>query len=300
MANAVVFNVQKFCVHDGPGIRTTVFLKGCPLNCIWCHNPESQNYHKEIMFSKDKCTKCGTCEKTCRHDAIKVTPSDIHNYSDKCTLCGDCIDFCVNNAREIAGVEYTVDGLMKIIEKDRTFYEQSGGGVTFSGGEAMVQIDFLEQVAKKCKERGISVAIDTCGYAPFSSFERILDYVDIFLYDIKLMDSKLHEKYTGKENKLIMENLVKLSDKGANINLRLPLIEGINTDDNSIQSIIEFAKTLKISAVNLLPYHDIARDKYSRLNKDYQQAMMSKPSQERLEEIKRLFESSNNKVKIGG
>lgn len=300
MANAMVFNTQKFCVHDGPGIRTTVFLKGCPLNCIWCHNPESQSYEKEMMFSKDKCTSCGTCEKKCSNDAIKVIQAEVENNKEKCTLCGDCIDFCVKNAREIAGREYKMGELIKIIEKDRTFYEQSGGGVTFSGGEAMAQIDSLEEIVKKCKERGISVAIDTCGYAPFSSYERILDYVDLFLYDIKLMDTGLHKKYTGKGNELIMENLVKLSERGANINLRLPLIQGINIDDKNIQSIIDFVKPLRISMVNLLPYHDIARDKYSKLNRDYKQETMEKPSQERLEEIKKLFEENKFKVKIGG
>ena len=300
MTNAMVFNIQKFCVHDGPGIRTTVFLKGCPLNCIWCHNPESQSYEKEMMFSKDKCTRCGICGKKCNNDAIRVTQTEVQNNKEKCNLCGECIDFCVNNAREIAGREYTVGELIKLIEKDRTFYEQSGGGVTFSGGEAMAQIDALEEIVKKCKERGLSVAIDTCGYAPFSSFERISDYVDLFLYDIKLMDTDLHKEYTGKGNGLIMENLVKLSERGANINLRLPLIQGINTDDKNIQSMIDFANSLRISLVNLLPYHDIARDKYSKLNRDYKQETMEKPSQERLEEIKKLFENNNFKVKIGG
>lgn len=300
MTYAMVFNTQKFCVHDGPGIRTTVFLKGCPLNCIWCHNPESQSYEKEMMFSRDKCTNCGICGIKCSNDAIMTTETGLENNKEKCTLCGGCMDFCVNNAREIAGKEYKANELIKIIEKDRTFYEQSGGGVTFSGGEAMAQIDALEEIVKRCKESGISVAVDTCGYAPFSSFERILDYVDLFLYDIKLMDTDLHKKYTGKGNELIMENLVKLSERGANINLRLPLIQGINTDDKNIQSIIDFVKPLRISAVNLLPYHDIARDKYSKLSRDYKQEAMEKPSQERLEEIKKLFENNNFKVKIGG
>jgi len=300
MNKALVFNIQKFSVHDGPGIRTTVFFKGCPLNCMWCHNPESQNFNKEMMISKDKCTLCGRCISRCSSGVIKISDGKLVNDFEKCTLCGNCTDFCVNNAREMVGEDLTSDQILKEIEKDRVFYDQSKGGVTFSGGEAMCQIDELEKLARSCKERGISVAVDTCGYVPFESFEKILDYVDVFLYDIKLMDAELHKKYVGTDNVLILENLVKLSDRGANINLRIPVICGINDDDKSMESIIKFIENTNISNVNLLPYHDIAKNKYYKLGKEYKEDLMHKPSEERMSELKKMFEKYGYKVKIGG
>ncbi|CAH2213742.1 trans-4-hydroxy-L-proline dehydratase activase [Tepidibacter aestuarii] len=300
MKNAKIINIQKYCVHDGPGIRTTVFFKGCPLTCIWCHNPESQRYKSEIMYNEEKCSKCGECEKRCPHDCIKINEDKIINDYSICSHCENCIDFCVNNARELVGKEYSVNELMKEIEKDKVFYEESGGGVTLSGGEVMSQIDFVEQIVKNCKRKGIHVAIDTCGYAPFESYERIIDYVDLFLYDIKLMNSQRHEKYAGKPNELILKNLVMLSERGANINLRIPLIQGINCDDENIENMLKFIKNLNISSINLLPYHEIGKDKYKRLNINYEDELMSKPSDERIEEIKNIFEKHNFKIKIGG
>lgn len=300
MNKALIFNIQKFSIHDGPGIRTTVFFKGCPLSCLWCHNPESQNFKKETMISKDKCTLCGRCITKCNNHVIKLFNNKIVNDFENCISCGTCVDFCFNNAREVVGEELTVAEIIKEIEKDRVFYDESNGGVTFSGGEAMVQIDALEDLARNCKEKGISVAVDTCGYAPFSSFERIMDNVDLFLYDIKLMDNELHKKYVGTDNVLILENLIKLSERGANINLRIPVICGINDDNVTMESIIEFVKNTNIRDVNLLPYHDIAKNKYDKLGKEYKEDLMSKPSEERMEEIKNMFEKYGYKVKIGG
>ncbi|MCL6477683.1 MAG: glycyl-radical enzyme activating protein [Peptococcaceae bacterium] len=300
MKKAVVFNIQKFCVHDGPGIRTTVFFKGCPLSCLWCHNPEGRSFKREMLINLEKCSGCGQCRQICARGAVSMTASGPVQDESRCVLCEKCVDYCLNSAREVAGREYTVEELMVEIEKDRPFYDQSGGGVTFSGGEALWQIDFLADLAGACKNRGIPVAVDTCGYAPFTSFERILDYVDVFLYDIKLMDPDLHAKYTGKDNRLILENLGKLAGKGANINLRLPLIEGINAGDGNIASIIDFIRGMNISRVNLLPYHDLGRAKYARLAGEYRPGPLSAPPGERMEEIKRLFEANNYKVKIGG
>lgn len=300
MNTALVFNIQKFSIHDGPGIRTTVFLKGCPLNCLWCHNPESQNFSKETMISKEKCTVCGRCIDRCSKGAIEKCNNEIVNDFEKCIFCGKCVDSCFNNAREIVGEELTLKEIIKEIEKDRVFYEESNGGVTFSGGEAMCQIEALGDMARSCKEKGISVAVDTCGYVPFSSFEKILNYVDVFLYDIKLMDNELHKKYVGADNTLILENLIKLSDSGANINLRIPVISGINDNNETMEDIIGFIKNTNIRDVNLLPYHDIAKNKYDKLGKEYKEDLMSKPSEERMEEIKKMFEKNGYKVKIGG
>ncbi len=300
MDKGMVFNIQKFSIHDGPGIRTTVFFKGCPLNCLWCHNPESQSFDKELMINRDKCTGCGRCVQKCKSNAISMKDGLPVNDFDKCTVCGTCTDFCINNAREIVGEEKAINEILKEIDKDSVFYDQSQGGVTFSGGEAMCQINVLEQLAMRCKEKGISVAVDTCGYVPFESFERILEYVDVFLYDIKLMDSSLHKKYTGVGNELILENLIKLSERGANINLRIPVIAGINEDDETIKSILNFIKETNINKVNLLPYHDIARNKYERLGKTYESTLMEVPSSERMKELKEMFEKSGYKTKIGG
>lgn len=300
MQTATVFNIQKFCVHDGPGIRTTVFFKGCPLNCLWCHNPESQNFRQEILYNREKCTLCGQCQRRCPRGAIQIAGGNYQHDHTKCMLCEACVDFCLHNAREVAGRAYTVNQLITEIEKDRPFYEQSKGGVTLSGGEALCQIDFVEELVKSCKHRGIPVAVDTCGYVPFSNFERILQDVDIFLYDLKIMDPVLHEKNTGKDNRLILANLEKLIAMGAKIFLRLPLIEGINTSDDNIMGVINFIRDKRIEQVNLLPYHDIGRVKYLRLNRPYPQEQLVKPSNERLEEIKGLFEENKFKVKIGG
>lgn len=300
MKKAMIFNIQRFCIHDGPGIRTTVFFKGCPLRCLWCHNPESQSFGKEILFNAEKCAGCGQCRQRCPQGAIQATQGGWVQDHSKCISCENCIDFCVNNAREMAGREYTVHDVMAEIERDRPFYEQSGGGVTLSGGEAMCQIDFVAELVKTCKKRGISVAIDTCGYVPFESFERILGDVDVFLYDLKLMDPVLHEKYTGKDNRLILDNLQRLADRGANINLRIPLIEGVNTGHSHIIGILDFISGMKISSVNLLPYHDIGKAKYYRLYRDYPHLQLSTPSNEKLNEIKSLFEANHQRVKIGG
>ncbi|MGE5628779.1 MAG: trans-4-hydroxy-L-proline dehydratase activase [Solirubrobacterales bacterium] len=296
----LVFNIQKFSIHDGPGIRTTVFFKGCPLKCLWCHNPESQSFNKEIMISTDKCTDCGRCVKHCSSGAISINKGEVINDLSKCTSCGKCIDYCINNARGLVGEELKNSEIIKEIQKDQVFYDQSKGGVTFSGGEAMCQIDTLAALAKRCKEQGVSVAVDTCGHVPFDNYEKIIDYVDVFLYDIKLMDSELHEKYMGTGNELILENLIKLSERGANINLRIPVIGGINDNDENMESILKFINCTNINKVNLLPYHDIAKNKYDRLLKIYEGEFMKKPSDERMNELKKMFEKNGYITKIGG
>lgn len=300
MKTGLIFSIQKFCVHDGPGIRTTIFFKGCPLACPWCHNPESQCYEKEILINPDLCTLCGRCQDVCPSGATEIVEDKLSYNQEKCSGCGKCEEYCFHSARQLAGKQYTLERLVLEIEKDRPFYEQSGGGVTFSGGEVMMQIDFVEKLAKRCKDKGISVAIDTCGYVPRDSFKRIISYVDLFLYDIKLMNNELHRQYMGTGNELILDNLKFLSDKGAKINLRIPLIGGVNTDDDHILSILKMIKSLSIDSINLLPYHAIAKDKYRKLNKSYDEHRFCIPSDTRLTEIKDMFLSLNDKVQIGG
>ena len=300
MTLATTINIQKFSVHDGPGIRTTVFLKGCPLNCWWCHNPESQNIKHEILFFKERCTGCGVCVKRCPENAIEIKGGYPVTDKHKCILCGKCSDFCPTTAKEYVGKDVSVKEIMKEIIKDQVFYEESGGGVTFSGGEPMLYKDFLDEVLKACKTRGIHTAVDTSGEVSFESFDKIKDNVDLFLYDIKMMDTKRHKKYTGVGNELILENLKRLSDSGANIFVRMPIIAGINDDDLNIDESVTYLSKLNIIEVNLLPYHKMGMDKYKRLDMKYKLSGMEKPSDARMEQIKNKFIKAGIKVKIGG
>ena len=296
---ASIFNIQKFSIHDGPGIRTTVFFKGCPLQCIWCHNPESQNSGKEILYDKNKCTLCGSCIKICQNNAIELKDNDLEINMDKCTFCGDCTVCCINSAKQIAGKEYTVDEVMKEVLKDRVFYKNSKGGVTLSGGEPLIYAAFVEELLMKLKKENIHTAVDTCGAVDFKVLESISEYTDLFLYDIKSMDEEKHILYTGVSNKNIIENLIKLSKIHNNINLRLPIIEGINADENHIFEILKLIKNTNIKKINLLPYHDIAMHKYEKLGRKYYE-YMKRPADEKLKRYKGIFEKEGYRVKIGG
>lgn len=300
-----IFNIQKFSTHDGDGVRTTIFFKGCPLRCMWCHNPESQHYYKELIFHQHKCTACGRCVAKCKQGANSIVDGKIVFDRSKCTACGVCTDWCITEARELAGKEYTVDALVKEAMKDKIFYEQSGGGVTLSGGEVMASqhMDYVEEVCRKLHENGVSVFIDTSGYTDYKNLKRILPYVDVFLYDIKVMDPKDHKKFIGVDNSLILENLKKLSDEGAGLYIRLPIIQQVNATDEHIESVIHFLKENNIHArqVNLLPYHDIGKGKYASLDMEYHDDEMSVPVSELMEHFKSMFEEQGfNKVNIGG
>jgi pyruvate formate lyase activating enzyme len=295
MTKAILFNIQKFCVHDGPGIRTTVFFKGCPLRCNWCHNPESQKFEPELLVQREKCSGCGQCQSHCPHRAAA------HGFiADRCTACGMCVDYCPGDARAVSGQEYVLDELLAEIAKDAPFYEHSGGGGTLSGGEALCQIDFVAELVRACSHKGIHVTIDTCGQLPFESFARVLDYTGLFLYDLKLADGGRHKQHTGQDNSLILANLERLCLSGAKVHLRLPLIEGINADDANIQGVMAVAKPLGITTVALLPYHDIGRDKYRRLGREYPAPEAASPSAGRLEEIRSAFACNGFAVTMGG
>ena len=300
-----IFNIQKFSTHDGDGVRTTIFFKGCPLRCMWCHNPESQHYYKELIFHQHKCTTCGRCVAKCKQGANSIVDGKIVFDRSKCTACGVCTDWCITEARELAGKEYTVDALVKEAMKDKIFYEQSGGGVTLSGGEVMASqhMDYVEEVCRKLHENGVSIFIDTSGYTDYENLKRILPYVDVFLYVIKVMDPEDHKKYIGVDNSLILENLKKLSDEGAGLYIRLPIIQQVNATDEHIESVIHFLKENNIHArqVNLLPYHDIGKGKYASLDMEYHDDEMSVPVSELMEHFKSMFEEQGfNKVNIGG
>jgi pyruvate formate lyase activating enzyme len=277
-----------------------VFFKGCPLHCLWCHNPEGQTAAKQLLWNREKCTLCGRCIEACPAHAIRRRDEGLAHDARLCRRCGRCAEACVNNAREIVGAEYTVGQLLAEIERDRPFYDQSGGGVTLSGGEAMHQIDFVAELASACRARGIAVAVDTCGAVPFANFERIMADVDLFLYDVKAMDPVVHRRCTGRDNRQIIDNLRHLAASGANINLRLPLIDGVNADDASIGAVIELAAGLDIRDVNLLPYHRIGQEKYARLRRTRRQAEMAPPSPDAMCRLKSMFEAQGFCARIGG
>ena len=276
MKTAKIFDIQRNSFVDGPGIRTTVFFKGCNLKCKWCHNPESQNSDTQMMFYKDKCTGCGKCADICP------------NKLEKCDFCGKCTIFCPNDARQICGKEITSDALIKELVKDKMFYETSDGGVTFSGGECMLQIDFLEEILKKCKENGLHTAVDTAGNVPYEYFERILPYTDLFLYDVKCIDEALHKEGTGVSNKRILENLKKLSDEACTeIIIRVPVIKGYNGSENEMGRIADFIGKLRIKSVELLPYHKMGEHKYSALGMD--ELVFEVPSEEEMTAFRKMF-----------
>jgi len=300
MNNALIFNIQKFSVHDGPGIRTTVFFKGCPLKCMWCHNPESQNTNKEVLYDSKKCVLCGNCQKICPTNAIKIENNKLTTDISRCNHCGKCNIYCIYGAREVVGNNYSVDEVVNEVMKDKVFYEQSNGGVTISGGEPLLQIEFVEELLKRLKEEKIHTAVDTCGAVNFEILERAAKYTDLFLYDLKLMDDEKHREYVGVSNKIIIENLKKLSLIHSNINIRMPIIQGVNDDNIHIEKTLELLKDLNIKKINLLPYHNIAKHKYEKLGLVYEDKKMSIPSEVKMNSFKELFEKNGYIVKIGG
>lgn len=288
----IITNIQKYSIHDGPGIRTTVFFKGCPLSCIWCHNPETQDFGPELLWYEDKCTGCMDCMRACPSGAVKQENGKPHFSEEKCIKCGACADVCLHCARESLERREPVDVLVGQLLRDQAFYEESGGGVTLSGGEAVCQdMEYLKALTGQLYKKGISVIVDTCGYAPYDRFEQINPYVDGYLYDIKLMDDALHRKYTGCGNRLILDNLCRLSRDRKKIYLRLPLIAGLNDRREDAEAIAGFLKDNGIvpEKIYLLPYHDIGKDKYKRLQRQYGGNSFRAPSKEHLTELTELF-----------
>ena len=300
MITGIIFNIQRYSIHDGPGIRTTVFLKGCPLNCWWCQNPESQLSGQEMVFWEDRCIGCGACSLNCPSSAIQMKNKKPVTDKNKCNLCGECSRTCPAQAREMIGKKLTTEEVIKEAEKDLVFYEESGGGVTFSGGEPLKQSEFLESLLICCQKERIHSAVDTSGYISWEILSKISSKVDLFLYDLKIMDSERHKKYTGVSNKIILENLKKLSSIHNNIFICFPVIPGINDDYQNIKETGEFLFSLKIAQVNLLPYHYMGIDKYKRLGRTYKLVTTQPPSEEKLSEVSAILRKYNLNVKLRG
>ncbi len=308
MSTGVIFDIKKFAINDGPGIRTTIFFKGCPLSCAWCHNPESVSLTPQKMFNHSKCIAsdgCTECVDACPSDALIIKNGRLATGPGKCIMCGSCADACPTLAIEIVGKKMTVDEIMKELEKDRVFFDESGGGVTFSGGEALSQPEFLIEMLDACGKAEIHRTLDTTGLAPTKKLLEIAQRVDLFLYDLKIMDPEKHRKYCGVDNALILKNLRALAESGASINIRIPFIKGVNSDDANIKATAEFIATLPGATtrpiwVNLLPFHNIAAKKYERLGETCDLSGMEEPSKEELNHAVELFKQYNVRARIGG
>ncbi len=285
----VIFDIQHYSIHDGPGIRTTVFLKGCPLRCLWCSNPESQSDRPEIMFDASRCTRCGRCVEVCLHNASVKQENEIRILREVCQGCATCIESCPGGARRIAGNIREVKEVLQEVVKDRLFYENSGGGVTLSGGEPMNQPDFTGALLKQCKNKGIHTVLDTSGYVQMGLWDRVLENVDLILYDLKHMDPEKHREFTGVSNQLILANARKLASLKIPLVIRIPLIPGYNDTDENSESCARFLKELGITNVELLPFHNLCVSKYAKLQKEWKLNKIISPARERLEELKGVF-----------
>ncbi len=257
-----VFNIQRFSTKDGPGIRTTVFFNGCNLRCAWCHNPESWSLKPTIQLFKERCINCGLCAKLCTRGA-HVFEANAHTIDmHKCVLCMECVTYCPTEALECKSKTYTPEELFETVYADKDYYKSSGGGVTVSGGEPMLQSDFLSEFLPKLKEQGIHVAVDTAGVIPYEHYEKINPYVDLYLYDLKGFDNEMHKKYVGSSNVRVLENIKRLSDDGKRIMCRLPLIKGVNDSLEDAKKYAQLLSSLKgVVSVKLLPYHNYGINK---------------------------------------
>lgn len=300
-----VFDIKKYAIHDGPGIRTTVFFKGCPLHCAWCANPESWDISPEIIYSEISCIKCFSCIKICPVSAINFEKSSnkIKVNKDVCTSCNKCIDECPTKALKLVGKHYSVGELISEIKDDESFYRESKGGITLSGGEPTMQYNFLLKFIKKCKENYLNIVLDTCGYISWSIMEEIIKYVDLVFYDIKIINSFKHKEYTGKSNEIILKNAQRISSLDIPMVIRFPLVPGYNDSEKDIKSLGMFASKLKsVKEIDILPYHRLGESKHVKLRGKYKLEGVQLPNNIMIQKVKKWLSSSSNniRIKVGG
>ncbi len=302
MQKPLIFDLKRYAINDGPGIRMVVFLKGCNLNCAWCHNPESISPETERMYAPAKCIHCGTCVSACPEQAISLCPEGIVTDPERCKLCGQCAEVCPTKAIELSGKSHTVAELMEEIEKERILFDQSGGSVTFSGGEPLQHPEFLIELLDECGRRGFHRAVDTAGLANTKTVLEVARRTDLFLFDLKMMDSKKHRKWTGVPNEKILENLTVLAGTGAKIIIRIPLIGGLNDDVENITGTARFVSQLpgEKKEINLLPYHKIAQTKYQKLGRPDEFQLMEEPTREVQIRAQTIFQEYGLRAGIGG
>jgi pyruvate formate lyase activating enzyme len=306
--SGTITHIQRYSIHDGPGIRTVVFLKGCPLRCAWCSNPETQSFQPEVEFIASLCTRCGTCIRVCRFGAIHPDvncPEERKINRALCTVCGECAEGCPSGALRMVGEKTSVEAVMEIVLKDKAYYRRSGGGVTLSGGEPLAQADFAEALLRASHRHNVHTAVETSGATTVGVLERILDVTDLFLYDVKHMDDRRHREQTGMSNQGILANLRWLRGKGAEVILRVPLIPGLNSDEENLRATAELAAELEIMEAHLMPFHQMGRDKYRHLGrtyalKDESDAHLSDDGRQALSAAKLLLEERGLRVFTGG
>ena len=295
----LVFNVMRFSLHDGPGIRTTVFLKGCPLRCWWCHNPESQSPAPEVIYFAERCVRAGDCVRACPHQALRWDDQLVLDPL-RCQRCGECASACPAGARELAGRRLTVPELLDEVAKDRVFFDESGGGVTVSGGEPLMQAAFVQAFLEACHVNRVHTVLETCGWADWHVLEKVAGSVDLFLYDLKLLDRERHRHYTGVTNDRILTNLRRLRERGSSIVVRVPIVPGGNDGPTDVEALSAFLTPLGLRDIDLLPYHRIGSDKYRRLRLPYRMEGVGPPTLDRMEELATHLRNDGFRVKVGG
>ena len=297
-----VYDLQRFAIHDGPGIRTLVYMKGCPLKCLWCSSPQTQKSKPEILHNEINCKKCGRCVDICPVHVITFSDEDgIIINRELCTDCGECVETCPNQGLKLIGSQMTFEELFQDVNKDSPFYRRSNGGVTVGGGEPTMQLDFVTEFLKRCKQSYINTAIETCGYVKWDNMEKLLKYVDLVYIDIKHMDPIIHKELTGVSNELILENAKKISAIKPMI-VRIPVIPGRNDSDDNISATARFAFDLgeNLKRIDLLPYHKFGTQTYGRLGMEYKLTDVEPPGDDHMIKLKEIVESYGVKAQIGG
>ncbi len=302
MKKALYFDIKPYSINDGPGIRITLFLKGCSLNCVWCHNPESISPKVQKMYSKSRCIGCQSCVEACPQNALTLTSDGIVTDWERCDLCGICAEVCPTKAMEMSGREATVEDIMKIFRRERLVIDQSAGGITVSGGEPLLQPDFLIGLLDACGREGFHRAVDTAGFVKTDILLEVAKRTDLFLYDLKVMDPEKHKRFIGVTNEKILSNLQILAATGVPINIRIPFIHGVNTDPEELTSMARFVASLagEKKAVSLLPYHDIAINKHNKLDQEYDLTGLAEPSSEEIETAIAIFSAHGLAASVGG